>query len=897
MSPRLLSRLSTYVRSWAYALLHHRQAAQDAEEELRFHIDAYAADLIAHGVSASEAHRLAAAALGQPANQGEHYREAIALRLWDELWGDIRYGLRGLRRNPGFAAIAILSLGLAIGTATAMFSVIYATILDVFPYANADRIVNLMVEPAPGQIQYDAPAYVSEAQYRLLRHAAPFEDTLGIGSMSVGMGVETGQQTIQMALLTPNAADFLQVPARYGRGLEPSDGGIGDPASNVMVLSYKYWRSQYGADPTAVGRKVKIGETAYTIVGVMPPRFKLGSSPDVYMPFSQFSDAQSKMSVLAKLKSGITPGQATAAVLPILRTFAREDPAAYPDHFRIRMQTLRENYTSNSQFVRSLPMLLLSVGMLLLIGCVNCSVLLLARSTARQHEFALRAAVGATRLRMVRQLLVESLTLSLLGSLLGVALSYFLARLPLQLAHSLFPPEAVIRTSLPVLGVAVGIALLTGLLFGFFPALRASRPHIAQVLQASNRRSTSSTAQKPLRILIGIQIALTLVLLTVAGATATGFLNIVRLRLGFNSKNIALVNVAFGLPAPWAKRIATLDAARGALASTPGVLSVALSGAGLPPEAGSTQIVQFVGRSVLNGAPVQQSAVGPGYFSTLQIPLLAGRIWTGAEAHQGTPLAVVNQAFAERFSPRHSILGQIVRLPGMNPRKPSQYDAFSPEFTTPQVEITGIVGNALNAGLDRPVQPAIYLNAGAMPAPGGWFLVRTRVDPLQSMRALRHALAPLYHGNYVVVLPVTLQQNLESQPEWQQQRLVAALFGIYAAIALTLALVGLYSVVEYISLQRRNEFGIRLALGAGRGDILWLVLRGNLLLIAYAAAAGLLLSMLARQGVGRWLLGSSQSPSILVAAAALLVLVASAACLFPAHRAAQVNPNEALRAE
>jgi predicted permease len=899
MSPRshLLPRLYASAQSWARALFHQGRAAQDAEEELRFHIEAYAADLAAQGVPPVEAHRRAAAALGQPANQGERHREAIALRLLDEVRGDIRYGLRGLLRNPGFAAIAILSLGLAIGTATAMFSVVYATILDVFPYANADRIVDLMVEAPPGQVEWDAPAYLSEAQYKLFRRAAPFEDALGIGIMSVSLDQETGRQTLQVALLTPDAAGFLQVPARYGRGLVTSDGGIGDPVPNVLVLSYKYWRSQYGSDPAAVGRKVRLGKTNYTIVGVMPSRFTIGSSPDVYMPFSQFSTPHSRMTVLAKLKPGVTSAQATAAILPTMRSFARQDPAAYPDHFHIRMQTLRESYTSSSRFVRSLPMLLLSVGILLLIGCVNCSVLLLARSTVRQHEFALRAAVGATRMRMVRQLLVESLTLSLLGSLLGIALSYFLARLPLQLAPSLFPSETVIRTSLPVLAVVVGIAMLSGLLFGFFPALRAARPHIAQVLQAGNRRSTSGTAHKPLRILIGIQIALTLVLLTVAGATATGFLNIVRLRLGFNPNNIAIVNVAFGLPSPWTKRIATLDAVRAALRATPGVVSVAVSGGAIPPDGGFTQTMQMVGKSVPNGVQIRELDVSPDYFQTLQIPLLAGRIWTASDAHLGLPLAVVNKSFAQRFSPGRSILGQVVRLPQVHIHKPSEFDAFSPAFTVPQFEITGVVADALNDGLNKPVQPELYINQGAMPSPGGWFFVRTRVDPQQSMRALRHALAPFYNGNYVVVLPDSLQRNIESQPEWQQQRLVAALFGIYAAIALTLALVGLYSVVEYISLQRRGEFGIRLALGADRGNILWLVLRGNLLLIAYAATAGLLLSLLARRGIERWLTGSSQNPSILFAAAALLAAVSTAACVFPAYRASRVNPNEALRAE
>ena len=881
--------------TWAAALFKSSRDAESSAEELRFHIDAYAADLMAQGVPAAEAHRRAAAEAGRPEAQGERYREAMGLRAWDETWADVRYGLRGLRRNPGFATVAILSLGLAIGTATAMFSVVYATILNVYPYADADRTVNPIVQDPKHPEDWDWFS-LSRAQYEQYRQAAPFQDVFGMAYMPMRMERDDAQQALNVVMLTANAERFLKVPALLGRGLLASDGDFGARAPDIAVLGYKYWLKQYGGDRSVLG--TKIGKTAYTIVGVMPQRFALGGSPDVYMPASQLPESGFRLIAFAKLKPGVTAQQASAAVDPMIHSFSKEDPNMYPRQFHTSLQLLIDGFTSRSKFVQSLPMLFLAVSLLLLIGCANCSILLLARSTARQHEFALRAAVGATRFRIVRQLLVESLTLSLLGSALGVALSYVLATLPLQLAASLFPQESVIRLSLPVLGFCVGIAALTGLLFGFFPALRFSRPHISQILQVSSKRSAQGGGQKPLRILIGVQIALTLVLLSIAGATATGFLNIVRLRLGFNPHNVALVNIGFDPRKndTWAERVAKIEQIRQTVEAVPGVASAAAAD-DIPPSGGGTQPIQLLGSALQRDDAARLTDAGPNYFSTLQIPLLAGRIWSESEAHEGVPLAVVNQAFVRRFSPDREVIGRLVRFPAIDVSKPPRGYVVSPAVKLAQVEVVGVVGNAVNDGLDKAVLPGIYANANMMPNAGVLFLVRTTTDPHLLMHALRNALWRFHSSNWVLVFPASLEEIVQSDPAWQQQRLIAALFGIFAAIALVLALVGLYSVVEYVVAQRRGEFGIRIALGARRGQILWLVLRSNLLLIGYAAAAGLLLSLLARHGMERWLAGSSQNPAIVAGAAGLLVLVAAAACLIPARRASRVDPNEALRSE
>lgn len=894
------------LRCWWRAIAHRSRVNREVEEELQFHLDAYANDLIRQGVPRGDAERKARIDLGRSDVQGEKYRSAIGLRAWDEVWADLRYGLRGLLRNPGFAAVTILSLTLSIGIATAMFSLVHAVLLDVYPYADSDRTVNPIVFDPAHPDDWDWFG-VTRAQFRTYRSSPMFEDVLGQVNMGVQLQEADGDQQALMVALTANAAQFLRVKPLIGRGLQASDGNYGDPAPNIAVLGYRFWLKQYGGDASAVGRKLTYGVSgvsgqkarSVTIVGVMPERFTLGGPPDFYVPMSQITFPDVRIVAFAKLKRGVTAEQASAAVDGMVHQFAAQDPRMYPKKFQTRLQPLIKGFTDRSKFVRSLPVLFLAVTMLLLIGCANCSILLLARGTARTHEFALRAAIGASPFRLVRQLLVECVVISLLGSVLGVALSYFLARLPLQLAENLFPTESVVRVDFPVLAFSVAVAMVAGVLFGLWPALRFSRPQIAQTLQKSNRRTASRGGQASLRRLIGGQIALTLVLLTVAGAAVAGFIGLTRIHLGYNPVNMTY---AFGRYPPadaktWAERRNRNERMRNAVAAVPAVVSVAMADELPPGGEGSRQSsFQIAGDPANQAATALVTNVDANYFSNLEIPVVTGRVWTEEEGHLGLPLAIVNQAFARLYSPNRSILNATIRFPEFVQLATSFGALRSPAFTGSEVQVVGVVGDALNAGLGKPALPNVYLNGNLLLSTGMPILIRTRSDPSQYTSALRHA---LHEGgaesNFVSSL--SLEEILRHDETWRRERLTAVLFGIFAAAALALALVGLYSVVAYLVAQRTREFGIRLALGATRGHILWLVLRSNIVVIVAGTAIGLILSVAARHESAHWLESSSQYPALTVGTTVLLVVVAIIACLVPARRAAMTEPNKVLHAE
>ena len=892
--------------STLHTLTHSRAAQDDVAEEMRFHAEQHAAELESQGVPPAEAQRRARAALGMHArNGGERHREMVGLRLFDEVRADVRYGLRGLWRNKSFALIAILSMALGIGAATAMFSVVYAVLLDVYPYADANRTVNPMLHDssvAEGSTSFT----LNSTQYEVYRHAAPFEDVFATSLFGVQMDDEGYLQPISLVAVTANVNSFNRVPAFLGRPIEQSDGDFNQPSTGVVVLGYRFWERQYGGDRAIVGKPFKIGKATLRIAGVMPSRYMIGGSADAYVSMSAlrvlFPEViDTGYEAHAKLKPGVTAAQASAAVDPMLHEFARQSPRMFPKEFHAKLQPLLEAFTSHSKVLKNFPMLYLATCALLLIGCANCSLLLLARGTARMHEFALRAAVGASRARIVRQLIVECLLISLLGSALGTALAYVLARLPLQLAADLFPWEAAVRVSLPVLMFSIAVALLAGIGFGLVPALRASRPRIASVLQRQGQRTVVGSGKRSLQALIGVQIALTLILLTVAGAAVAGFRNILQMPLGYDPGNTLAISISYSQTSAktWQDRLARNESIRQSLEAVPGVRAVTTAD-DLPPDGHGERPVELIGEASLHQQKARVTLVGVNYFTTLQIPLLQGRTWTEAEARQGLPVAVVNESFARRFSPNRTILNRTVRLPDMAP-PPAELQLMnqevSPAVKRPEVEVVGVVADAVNNGLDKPVMPGIYINSSYWLLSGSMYLVQTAGDPEGYRRPLVLAARRAAGKAYILTYKLTLQEMVEHDPMWRTQRLVAVLLAIFAAFALVLSLVGLYSVVSYAVARRTSEFGIRIALGAQRGQILRLVLRSNFAVVLGGTAAGVLASLLIRARFAQWSHYSSRSPLLILLAALLLVVSALLASLLPARRAAFVQPVEALRAE
>jgi predicted permease len=871
----------------------------DVEEEFRSTLEAYGEDLIRQGLPEDEARRKARIDLGRPANQNETYRKAIGLQLFDELGGDIRYGLRGLRRNPGFATVAVLSLALGIGATTAMFSLIYAVLLHPFPYADADRIAYLFGfdEKHPDAFTFIT---LSKAQFDDLRLAAPVESVLGFNPTGLEITGGAFPEEIAGTYLTENAGAFFGVRPLLGRNIEPSDAENG--GQSVVVLNYRFWQRHFGGDPHVIGRTLEINHAPYSIIGVMPRSFAfndLADVADVYLPFS-LAPAISVYVPWIKLRLHVTPAAANAAIAPIAREFAKQHAGRLPEHWHLALKPIIWTFQEDTS--RTLTLLLAGVVLLLIIGCANCSILLLARGRTRQHELAIRSAIGASRWRIVRQLLVEAMVISCTGAVLGVAASYWLARLPMVLAPDSFPAESFIRINAPILAFSVALALLCGILFGLVPALRLSRRDSAHMLPGRQTGAVAAPAKRRWSVLIAAQVALTLLLMATAGTAIRSFLGLMRTPLGYDPANVMRLGIRPHGPEPGRQsreeRTAYFENIREKIASVPGVSSVAIGVDAMPPYVRAADNSFEIDGT---GDGEQQQArvvlVDQRYFAALRIPLLQGRIWNTDENNRGDFIAVVNQAFATRYLSSSTALGRQLRIPGLIPR--NRYQTASAQSTAWR-QIIGVVGDARNDGLDRPVDPAIYLPYTTVIGPYGQFFVRTQRDPLAYLHSIRAAVASVASGqtlsNSSFNGTLTLNEAIERDAQYSSQRLFSILFGVFSAMALALALVGIFSLVAYSVAQCTTEFGVRLALGAPRRHVLWVAARIALVSAAAGIVMGLAMDSFLGAVLAHWMQNTFAAGS-LFAAAALLGVSALLACLLPARQAIAVAPTEALRYE
>ncbi len=875
----------------------------DVEEEFRSTLAAYEEDLIRQGLPEEEARRKARIDLGQPAAQNETYRRAIGLRLFDELGGDIRYGLRGLRRNPGFAAVAVLSLALGIGATTAMFSLIYAVLLHPFPYADADRITNLFGISEQGFMFIT----LSKAQLDDLRLAAPVEAALGFNSTHMEITGGALPEDISGIYLTENAGSFFGVRPLLGRNIEPSDAENG--GHSVVVLNYRFWQRRFGGDPQVIGGTMDINHAPYTIVGVMPVSFAfydLADVGDVYLPISLIANVPHVNYVpWIKLRPHVTLAAANSALEPIVRQILKQK--GLPDDSHLALEPII--WTFQEDTGRTLTLLLAGVVLLLIIGCANCSILLLARGRTRRHELAIRSAIGASRWRIVRQLLVEAIVISCTGAVLGVAASYWLAKLPLALSPDSFPAESFIRINAPILAFSVALALLCGILFGLVPALRLSRGDSARMLPGRQTGAVAAPAKRRWSVLITAQVALTLLLMATAGTAMRSFLGLMRTPLGYDSGNVMRLGIIphAHVAAPGEKesiqsrqaRVAYIEQIRDKIASVHGVSSVAVAADATPPYAGAYAAGSFEidGTGDREQPQARVILVDQRYFATLRISLLQGRVWNTDENNRGDFIAMVNQAFATRYLSSSNALGRQLRIPGLKPQ--NRYQVAS-EQSTAWRQIIGVVGDARNDGLDHPVVPAIYLPYTTLLVSYAQFFVHTQGDPLTYLQSIRAAIASVASDQQISSSgfngTLTLNEAIARDAQYSSQRLFSVLFGVFSAMALALALVGIFSLVAYSVAQRTTEFGVRLALGAPRKHVLWVAARIALVSAAAGIVAGLALDSFLGAVLAHWMQNTFAAASLFTAAA-LLALSALVACLLPARHAVAVSPTEALRYE
>jgi len=880
----------------------------DVEEEFRSTLEAYQEDLIRQGVPEEEARRKARIALGQPAAQFETYRDAIGLRLFDELSGDIRYGLRALRRNPGFAVVAVLSLALGIGATTAMFSLIYAVLLHPFPYAGADHIMNpvFIDEKHP-----DEPLYfpLSQAQFDGLRLAAPVDSLLGFNNSHMEITGGVLPEDVWGVYLTENAGTFFGVRPLLGRTIEPSDAENG--GHSVVVLNYSFWQRHFGGDAHIIGRTLEIDHAPYTIIGVMPRSFAFNDMNgvlgvgDVYLPASLMRGVANVpyMAYIPwiKLRPHVTLAAANAALEPIVRQFAKQHPERFPDHWHLALQPIIVPFQQETG--RTLTLLLAGVVLLLIIGCANCSILLLARGRARQHELAIRSAIGASRWRIVRQLLVEAVVISCTGAVLGVAASYWLAKLPLLLSPDSFPAESVIRINAPILAFSVALALFCGIAFGLVPALRLSRHDSARMLPGKHIGVVAAPAKHRWSVLIAAQVALTLLLMATGGTAIRSFLRLMQMPLGYDPANVMTIGIPLHShdPGEWSRiqpreaRTAYIEQIREKIAFVPGVSTVAVGATdSTPPYSGAEKSFNMDRTGDREQPQARVMLVDQRYFAALRIHLLQGRLWNTDENTRGDFIAVVNRAFATRYFSSSNAVGRQLRIPGLTSR--NGYQVASAQSGAWR-QVIGVVGDARDDGVDRPIVPAIYLPYTTVMSPFVEFLVRTQGDPLTSLRSIRAAIASVASDQQISnVATFTLSEAIERDAQYSRQRLFSILFGVFSAMALALALVGIFSVVSYSVAQRTTEFGVRLALGAQREHVLWVAARIALVSAAAGIVIGLAFDSFLGAVLAHWMQSDFAARS-LFAAAVLLALSALLACLLPARHAIAVPPAEALRYE
>ena len=864
----------------------------ELDEEVRSHLEMAAKERVEKGAKAREAENAARREFGNVGLVKEVTRDVWGWRWLRDVADDARYGMRMLLKSPGFAIVAILSLALGIGAATAVFSVVYGVLVNPYPYANSDRMVHLVVHDANGNRRF---VNLTGPQLQQLRQARSVESAAALDEWNLTTTEGDLPEDVQAVYFTSNAFNHFGVPVLLGRGLLPSDAPEGQDPENVAVLGYQFWQRHYNGDPGIVGKKIQLVHKNYQIVGVVRPRFTWGDG-EVYLPLKLTADPARTLFVMIRLKTGVSRATANAEFQSLLEQFAQQTPSHFPEHFRVTLEGLNDQFVT--RIGGTLFLLLAAVTLLLLIGCGNVSILLLARATGRQHEMAVRSAIGAERSRILRQLLTEALMLSFTGAVIGVALANSLVKLIVNwLPEFSFPHEATISINLPVLYFSVGLALLTGIAFGISPALQSARPDIAQVMQSTTRKMTAGLhGRRTHSVLIAGQIALTLLLLAGAGVAMQGFVRLMRVDLGYDPHN----TMSVGIPVhdntytTWEARRTYFNQLLQKVGAMPEVVSAGLSTNATPPSSGWEQGFEISGKPVAEQQRARINFVSSEYFTVLHIPLLQGRIWDESETMHGSKLALINQTLARQYFPNGDAIGSELRIPQLKGEPPF---SLAVPGSDSWLQVVGIVGDSRNDGLRDPTKPAVYVPYTIRMPVWTQILVRTRVPPLTVLRAVREQIHAVDPDQQSIRDVRDLDGWITTQQEWQQRHLVATLFAGFAILALALAATGLYSVISYTVAQRTGEFGIRMALGAGRKDVLLMVFRSAAMSVAGGVLTGVVLTIVLNRVLGRWIQGNSLDVLVLVAVVLLLVGTSCLSCLIPARRASSVDPMVALRYE
>jgi len=803
---------------------------------------------------------------------------------------DLRFGHRMLVKNPGFTAVAVITLALGIGAATTIFSVIYNVLLDPFPYTDAERFVFIQIhdvnDSGPyGRMAFSVPEFLDYQEQNHVFDAV-------VGARGEGLYCTTGEGTelIIGASLTPNSCRVLGVPALLGRGITPDDVRPGE--SPVFVMSYKLWRRRYNLDPTVLGRTFVLNDKPRTLVGIMPPRFTILGA-DLWVPETlDRSDPQARQRYLmhARLKPGITLTQAQADIDVIARRLAQVYPKEYPNKFTVQIVTWLDLLVGS--FRGTLYTLAAAVALLLLIACGNVANILLVRGTSRQTEMAIRASLGASRWTLLRQLLIESLLLALWGAAAGCLIAHWGIRtLVTVIPEGVIPDESEISLNMPVLLFSLGAAGLTALLFGLAPALQTAKQELVEPLKGSGKGLSRGFGHGRFRnALAVVEIALSLVLLTGAGLLMRSFVRLLQVDLGLNLKNVLVVVPSF--PPKQYKTAAAKQRFFSELLqrvhTLPGVVA-ATEMASFPPFGAYESDVEIPGKTHSERWQASLEFCSEEYFRTLEIRLLRGRGLSEAEVIDARKVAVVNQTLAKRYFGNDDPIGRQIKLVMLE-------TDLDPPIRNPVFEIVGVVADAKNRGIRDPTWPGVFVPYTVTGDINGGILVRTNRDPLLMVNAVQREIWAV-DRNVAINFTGTLEGSGKSYM-YAEPRFSLILLGVFAGVGLVLVTIGVYSVIAYSVSQQTHEIGIRMALGARHEEVLRMVLWMGARLIAVGVIAGLLVSFAATRLIASQLWGvSPHDPMTLCAVVAVVVIAGFAACYFPARRATRVDPIVALRYE
>jgi len=803
-------------------------------------------------------------------------------------WQDVRYSLRMIAKAPGFAAIAILTLALGIGANTAIFSVVRAVLLKSLPYPEPDRLVSIReVQSHTGDMS------VSWMNFLDWRQQNQSFERLAVTRADHSILTGVGEAT-QLRAGRVSAAFFPLLGAKPILGRPFSEQEDTSSAAPVTVLSYAFWRTQFGADPAIVGKSVVLDGEAYNIVGVLPAAFKFFQQKvDIYTPIGLRSKLQSYLNRgnhqgltgLGRLRPGVSITSAGAEMDAITKRLEQQ----YPETNSGEGAIITPLYESRVSAIRPALLLLLgAVACVLLIACVNMANLLLARAAARQREFAIRASIGAGRCRIVRQLLTESVLLSLLGGILGLLIAVWAIAPLLRIAPQDIPRLADTEVDRGVFLFTLAVTFLTGVLFGLAPAFQASRADMNTSLRESGRSATSGHHRQRLRaVLLISEVSLAVVLVIGSGLLIRSLLKALAVNPGFRADHVLALDVNLPLPKYKEKPawLSFMNQAIERIRDLPGVESA--SAVYCPPLVGGCwdSVFIFDDRPVPPQAELPSAVfniVEPRYFQTLQTPLLAGRSFTQADTMSSAPVILINETMARRWWPNEDPTGKRIK------------QGF-PNDNAPFREIVGIVGDLHQDGTDQPELPEVFEPAAQNPFSSMTILVRTKPDPVSMTSALVDAIHGLDSDQPVSsIKPMTdyLSESLG------RRKFSTLLLGLFGGLALLLAAVGIYGVMAYTVSQRTNELGIRMALGAQRRDLFALVVKFGVRLALAGIAIGLLASFVLTRLLQSLLFGVSNVDLLtFVAVALLLCFVAVAACYIPARRAMRVDPMVVLRYE